>query len=225
MSIRAKLLPGRRLVPAAALLAAAVLLSACRTFRPVVRPPEVMENIEGYASLRLTREGETSRAKFAFSVALPNRARLEVFDALGRSVSIFIVRGDEAYLVLPSEKAYWQAGRDEVIEKFLGFPVQPAEMLGLLSGRWTAAASAGWAFVRDDKGRMISGTRGGLEIRILEYVPGSFVPRRWSFRHAGTSGVVGLLEAAFDRPPLDISLEFRRTFASKTWPEIERLLR
>ncbi len=181
--------------------------------------------MEGYASLRLTRDGATSRAKFAFAVVLPDRARLEVFDALGRSVSLFLVRGDEAYLVLPSEKAYWRGGRDEVIEKFLGFPVRPAEIMGLLAGRWTEEASSGWAFVRDARGRTVSATRGALEVRILEVFPGSDLPRRWSFRQAGTSGTVGLLEAAFNRTPPDFSLDFRRTFTAKTWPEIERLLR
>jgi hypothetical protein len=181
--------------------------------------------MEGYASLRLTRDGTTTRAKFAFSVTLPDRARLEVFDALGRSVSLFLLQGEEAYLVLPSEKAYWKSGRGEVIEKFLGFAVSPAEILGLLSGRWAGSAGTGWLFVRDERGRVLSGTRDGLDVRILERFPGSDVPRRWSFRQAETSGIVGLLEAAFNPSPADFSLDFRRTFKAKTWPEIEKLLR
>ncbi len=215
----------RRSFPAGLLLAAAAVLFSCRTFRPQLRPDDEVRDIEGYASLRLTRDEATSRAKFAFAVVLPDRARLEIFDTLGRSVSMFIVRGDEAYLVLASERAYWRGGRDEVIEKFLGFPVRPAEILGLLSGHWTEAAAAGWAFVRDDRGRIVSGTREGLDVRILERFPGSDLPRRWSFKSAGTSGTVSLLEAAFNRTTADFSLDFRRAFASKTWPEIERLLR
>ena len=217
--------PRWRYIVAGGILAAAVLGSACRPFRPSLKPGGAIERIEGYASLRMSRGGETSRAKFAFAVSLPDRARLEVFDALGRSVSLFLIRGNDAYLILPSEKAYWQAGRDEVIEKFLGFPVQPKEILGLLSGRWTAAAEAGWTLTRDGKNRAISGKRGGLEFAILEFFPGSDLPRRWSYSHSETSGSVTLLEAAFDRPEPDFSLEFRRTFVSKTWPEIERLLR
>jgi outer membrane biogenesis lipoprotein LolB len=218
-------LPRRRHIAAAALLAAAVFSFSCKPFRPSLKPGGALERMEGYASLRITRGGETSRAKFAFALSLPERARLEVFDALGRSVSLFLLRGDDAYLVLPSEKVYWQAGRDEVIEKFLGFPVQPKEIMGLLSGRWAAAAEAGWTFVRDGKNRATSGKRGGLEFAILEYFPGSDLPRRWSFRHPESSGTVTLLEAAFDRPEPDFSPEFRRTFTAKTWPEIERLLR
>lgn len=225
MSTRSLKRKALRLLPAGALLAAAALFSSCRPFRPNLRPSDEVKGMEGYASLRLARDGTTSRTKFAFAVTLPDRARLEVFDALGRSVSLFLLQGEEAYLVLPSEKAYWRGNRGEVIEKFLGFAVGPAEILGLLSGRWTEAAAAEWDFVRDDRGRVVSGTRGDLDVVLLERFPGSDLPRRWSFRRDGTSGLVVLLEAAFNPPSSDINLDFRRTFAPKTWPEIERLFR
>jgi len=225
VSIRTNAFRGLRLFFWGALPLAAVLFSACRPFKPALRPTGEIRGVEGYASLRISRAGESSRAKFAFAVALPDRARLEVFDALGRSVSLFLIRGDEAFLVIPSEKAYWKGGRDEVISKFLGFPIHPAEILGLLTGHWTEKAAAGWAFIRDGQGRIVSGTRDGLDIRILEYFPKTDLPRRWSFRQEGTDGTVGLIEAAFDRPEPDFSLGFLRTYASKTWPEIERLLR
>jgi hypothetical protein len=225
MTAQVSALPGFRLLLAGALAGAAFFAAACRPFRPGLRPPSEVREIEGYASLRLTRGEETSRAKFAFAIVLTDRARLEVFDALGRSVSIFLIRGDEAYLVLPSERAYWRGERDEVIEKFLGFPIRPAEIAGLISGRWSGKASADWAFVRDEGGRIVSGTRGELSFRVLEFFSGSDLPRRWTFRYVGTEGVIGLLDAAFDRPAPDFSLDFLRPYASKTWPEIERLLR
>ena len=209
----------------AGLLAVLLGTGGCRVFRPNLRPPAEIRTIEGYASLRLTRGGETARTKFAFSLTLPDQARIEVFDVLGRSVSVFLIRGDEAYLVLPSEKAYWRGGRDEVIEKFLGFPVRPAEIAGLLTGRWSGEAARVWVFERDTRGRAISGIRGGLSFRILEFFPGGDLPRRWSFRNAETEGRVGLLDAAFDRPSAETSTAFLRTFSSKTWVEIERLLR
>jgi hypothetical protein len=209
----------------AALSAVCLGTGGCRVYRPNVHPPAEIRTIEGYASFRLTRGGNTARMKFAFALALPDQARLEVFDALGRSASTFLIRGDEAYLVLPSEKAYWRGGRDEVIEKFLGFPVQPAEIAGLLTGRWGGEAVRLWSFERDARGRAVSGIRGGLSFRILEFFPGGDLPRRWSFRSSETDGVVGLLDAAFDRPAADFSTAFLRTYASKTWAEIERLLR
>jgi hypothetical protein len=204
---------GAALSACASLLAVLLGTGGCRVYRPNLRPPAEIRTIEGYASLRLTRSGETARTKFAFALILPDQARLEVFDALGRSVSMFLIRGDEAYLVVPSEKAYWRAGRDEVIEKFLGFPVRPAEIAGP------------WVFEREARGRTISGIRGGLSFRILEFFPGGDLPRRWSFRNAETEGMVGLLDAAFDRPSAEISTAFLRTYSSKTWAEIERLLR
>jgi hypothetical protein len=207
------------------LIAAALFSGACRAPRPSVCAPSEIREIEGYASLRLTRGGETARSKFAFALALPRLARIEIFDALGRSVSIFLVRGGEAYLVLPSEKVYWRGDRDEVIAKFLGFPVRPEEIAGLLSGRWSAAAAEGWALGRDNGGRIISGTRGDLAFQVLDFFSGSDLPRRWSFHAPGTEGVVGLLDAAFDRPGPDFSPDFLRLFAAKSWPEIERLLR
>jgi len=225
VTAQAPALPGWRFLLLGALAVAALSATACRSLRPSLRPPEEIREVEGYASLRLSRAGESSRSKFAFAVLLPNRARLEVFDALGRSVSIFLIRGEEAYLVLPSERAYWRADRDEVIEKFLGFPVVPAEIAGLISGRWSDTAAAGWTLVRDGNGRVVSGTRGDLSFRVLEFLSGSGLPRRWEFRSAGTEGVIGLLDAAFDRPSPDFSVDFLRPFASRTWPEIEKLLR
>lgn len=225
MTAKASAFPGFRFLFLGALTGAALFAGACRPFRPSLHPAAEVREIEGYASLRLTRGEETSRAKFAFAILLPNRARLEVFDALGRSASIFLIRGDEAYLILPSERVYWRGERDEVIAKFLGFPVQPAEIAGLISGRWSDKASADWVFVRDAHGRVVSGTRNELSFLVQEFFPGSGLPRRWAFRHAGTEGVVGLLEAAFDRPAPDFSLDFLRPYASKTWPEIEKLLR
>lgn len=225
MTAKASALTGFRPFLLGVLAGAALFAGACRPFRPPLHPPAGVREIEGYASLRLTRGEETSRAKFAFAILLPNRARLEVFDALGRSASIFIIRSDEAYLVLPSERVYWRGDRDEVIAKFLGFPVQPAEIAGLISGRWSDEVSADWALVRDARGRVVSGTRDELSFRVQEFFPGGGLPRRWAFQHAGTEGIVGLLEAAFDRPNPDFSLDFLRPYASKTWPEIEKLLR
>lgn len=217
---------GAALSICAALLAGLLGTGGCRGYRPNLRPPAEIRTIEGYASLRLTRKGETApRAKFAFALILPDQARLEIFDALGRAVSVFLIRGDEAYLVLPSEKVYWRSGRDEVIEKFLGFPVRPAEIAGLLTGRWSGEAARSWVFERDARGRTISGLRGELSFRILEFFPGGELPRRWSFRNVETEGTVGLLDAAFDRPSLEIPTGFLQTYASKTWAEIERLLR
>ena len=214
-----------RLLRSSALAAAVLFLGGCRTVKPALHPPDEIREIEGYASLRLTRDRETTRSKFAFAVDSPCSARIEVFDALGRSVSIFLVRGDEAWLALPSKKAYWRGSRDEVISRFLGFPVRPAEIAGLLSGRWGAEAAAGWEFERQEDGRIVSGSRGDLFFRVLDFFPGNDLPRRWSFRAAGTEGVVSLLEAAFDRPESDFSPAFLRSFVALTWPEIEKLLR
>jgi len=216
---------GPRLAAFGLLFMALICSLSCRSFRPILLPSGEVKEIEGYASLRLKRGEESARMKFAFVVVLPDQARFDVFDALGRMISTFIIRGDEAYLVLSSEKAYWRGRRDEVIEKFLGFPVRPAEIAGLLTGRWGSEAARGWTFDRDGRSRTISGIRGDLSFRVQEFRPGGDLPQTWSFRSMGTEGVIKLLEAAFDKPNPNISLEFIRNFSSKTWTEIERFLR
>jgi hypothetical protein len=174
--------------------------------------------------LRLTRGGETARSKFSFVVLVPDRARVEVFDALGRAAMEFVVRGNEAFLVLRSEKAYWRGGRDEVVEKFLGFPLSPEEIAGLLTGRWAGPEVQDWTLDRDGQGRVSAGSRGDVSFRVAEFFPDG-VPRRLSFRGAGGEGTISLLEIAFDRPNGGPALDFLRTCASRTWAEMERLIR
>jgi hypothetical protein len=216
---------GPRLAGFGLLLAVSICSVGCRSFRPILLPSGEAREMEGYASLRLKRGEESARTKFAFVILLPDQARFDVFDALGRTISTFIIRGDEAYLVLFSERVYWRGGRDEVIEKFLGFPVRPAEIAGLLTGRWGREAAKDWTFDVDGRGRTISGTRGDLSFRVQEFRPGGDLPLVWSFRSLGTEGVIKLLEAAFDKPNPNVSLEVIRNFSSKTWTEIERFLR
>jgi hypothetical protein len=225
LSARNPEVKGFRLAWGGVFLAGAIASAGCQASRTILIPSGGIRDLAGYASLRLARDGETVRTKFAFSVVLPDQAHLEVFDALGRSASTFIIRGDSAYLILPSKRAYWRGGRDEVIEKFIGFPVRPDEIAGLITGRWTREAAEDWSFEHDDRGRPVSGTRGDLSFRVLEFFPGGDFPRRWSFGDAATNGTISLLDLEFNKTPPEMSLEFLRAYSSKTWAEIERILK
>jgi hypothetical protein len=203
-------------------------LAACRPPAPTLIPPADVHGIRGLASLKISREGRTARSKFSFAISLPDRGRIDVVDPLGRTALQFFVEGEEAYLVLPSKRAYGCGGRGEVLEKFLGFPLDLDELAGLLAGRWGRGEGTfpqGWAFERDGRGRMSAGRREDFSFVVLEFFPGDGVPRRFSFRGGASEGTVTLLQAAFNGPAILPALGFRERCRLLSWEEIERLLR
>jgi hypothetical protein len=203
-------------------------LTACRPPVPSLTPPPRFSAVQGLASLKISRDGRTSKSKFTYALALPNRGRIEVIDPLGRAVLQFLVEGEEAYLVLLSKKVYARGGRSEVLERLLGFPLDLDEIVALLTGRWGGEGEnplTGWTIERDGRGRAAAGRREGFGFAVLDFFPGGGVPRRLAFQGAPSEGTVTLLSLAFDRPVAPLNLGFRDRFRALSWEDIERLLR
>jgi outer membrane biogenesis lipoprotein LolB len=218
-------LRGRFAIGAAALLLAA----SCRTGRPILGPvPDRIESIQGHASLRVARLGGAGRARLAFWLQPPGRARLEALDPLNRTIFQVAVEDETATLLVPSRKAYWTGARAEVLEAGLGFPLSVAEMAGMLSGCWTSAA--GWDLTRDGLGRIGGGRREGFSFRVDEFFPSRPIPRKIVFAAADGSGALTVLGLSFNAPNqagagADQPAAVPPSFVRLTRAEMERLLR
>ncbi len=226
-------MPNKRPLLLGAALLAALILPGCRPPRAVLGPvPSEIREIEGDASLKITRNGETSRTRFAFVLEMSRRGRVVVTDFLGGSAAEFVLVGDDGYLVLPTKKVYWKAGPAEIVEKLLGFPLTLDEMAGLICGRWPAGAGGSgpfreWSFERDGDGRIRAGRKGGLEFTVGEFFPGSPVPRIVDFRDALGSGRLTVRGIEFNGPGAESAfhLDFLGAFSPKSWEEIAAILR
>ena len=216
-----------------ATLAAVLIVEGCSRRRAVIAPvPMALSEVEGYASLKLTQNGETAKSKFSFILELSRRARVEIHDPLGRTMAVIFIDGREGYFVLGSEKAYWKAAADEIIAKFLGTPLSLSEITGLLCGRWSGkeeddAVLTGWTLSRDREGRWASGRREALVFQVREFFPDSPVPRRVEFQTLSCQGSLSLLAMEFNKP-LAVSVfdfDFLNLYASRSWEYIEKALR
>jgi len=192
--------------------------------------PADIREIEGDASLRVTRDGRTSRSRFAFVLEPSRRGRVTVTGAFGAAAAEIVLSGPDGYFVLPSEKVYWKAAPEEIVEKFLGFPLSLDEMSGLICGRWPAGpggeAPAGWALDRDGEGRTAAGRKGRLEFAVREFFPGSPVPRVLDYRDPAGQGRLTVRSIEFNGPGASgaFGLDFLRAFSAKSWEEIRRIL-
>lgn len=192
-------------------------------------PAEIRE-IEGDASLRLTREGRTARSRLDFVLEPSRRGRVTVTGVLGAAAAEIVIAGAEGYFVLPSERAYWKADPEEIVEKLLGFPLSLDEMTGLVCGRWPAGPDggppAGWTFDRDAQGRTATGRKGGLEFAVLEFFPGSEVPKVLEYKDPYGQGRLTIRSIEFNGPAAAgaFDLGFLRGFSARTWEEIRKML-
>ncbi len=208
-------------------LAAVLILASCFADRPSVAPlPPNVRSIEGYASLRLIREGKAAKSRMSFVFVIPDRGRVEVIDPLGRTVSILFLDGGQAYLVLPRKRAYWRAERDEAMTRLLGFSLSPEDMTHILTGR--ADRLAGWTLEKDGRGRVVRGGRSDLRFEIrLFFEPGP-LPQLVVLSGNGTSGSLRVLRLDFNQAlrPEAFRLFFleEEGYRSAGWEEVERWL-
>lgn len=225
----AAIAPGR----AAGLLLLAGILASCAGRPPVLVPPRAgVEAVEGYGSATVQGAETAVKGRFAFLFRRPDLGRIEAFDPLGRTVYYVIFRGDEAYFVVPSKKAYAQEKPETLMARLLGFSLRPDEVIPLLSGHWTASDeqgggdfAAGWTLVRDAEGRVVRGRRHDLSFEVKEFFPGAGVPRTVLFSRPGTSGRVKVLSARFNPSPRPEAFEssFLKTFTRKSWEDIQEM--
>jgi hypothetical protein len=194
---------------ASGLLILLVFASSCRPSRLQVLPvPPDVRTLEGYGTVKLVRDGESGRSRFSFVIEAGRRAKVEVLDAFNRSAAEIFLAPDEAYFVLRSEKAYWKAAPEDVVERFLGVRLGLDEVTGLLCGRRPGGPE-------------------GFDFRVRETFPGGSAPRRVEFAGSGSEGTITVLALSFNAPVVEsvFALDFLATHAALTWTEMERILR
>lgn len=219
---------GLRRTTDAVLLAALALAAACAAPPPRLVPPADVRAVEGYGSASVESPDAFVRGRFAFRFERPPAGRIEAFDPLGRTLYVLVFRGERAWFVVPSKRVYWENAAAEIMNRWLGFSLNPEDIVRLLSGRWDDAAggSGEWRFTRDAQGRVSAGERGGLRFEIREFFPGAGAPRVVFFEDFAAAGRLRVLEARFNPPARDdrADLAFLETFSAVTWAELESLL-
>lgn len=210
-----------------------MLATGCRPPHTLLAPsPEALNEVEGYASLKITRNGETARSKFSFLIERSFRSRVSVADIMGRTVAEIYIGEREAYFVLLREKVYWKGMPDEIIEKFLGYRLSLPEMTGILCGWWTGTSETQqegeeWTFERDREGRRVGGRRADLEFKVRKFFPGSPVPRQVDFQSISCRGSISILNLNFNNPVAEnvFNMVFLKNSSPVRWEEIEKILR
>lgn len=194
--------------------------------------PSRIDRMEGHASLVISGDQGTARSKFSFLFHLPDRGRIDVTGALGSVLYRIIIHEGGAYFVVPSKKVYWQGQEEEIIDKFMGFRLNLAEMINLLSGNWSEQEMlhnedlGNWSFTKDHDGRIVSGQREDLRFKIEEFIGDTPFARRLIFKHPLSTGQVKVLSVNLNGPikPSVFSTEFIEKYQPKTWTEIQELL-
>jgi len=195
--------------------------------------PARIESIEGYASIRITGEEESTRSKFSFLFHLPHQGRVEVSNWFGKTLYQIIVVEESAFFVLPSRRAYWQGEEEEIIQKFLGFRVNLNEMISFLSGRWeenditveSRVLVESWNLEKDEQGRVLTGQRGDLLFEVKEFINDTPFARILFFQHPLSKGRLKILKIRLNRPIKKdaFSVAFLENFEEKSWAEIEKM--
>ncbi len=97
------------------------------------------EAARGYRALfRVGVEGPGGKSHFRMAVALmpPDRLRLEFFGPIGGPRLVVASDGASAIALLPADRAYESGRADpERLDRLLGLPLTPAELVALLTGR------------------------------------------------------------------------------------------
>ena len=227
--IQTKAWPQRPWTAAATLLLLAVISQmSCYPTRPSFTPlPPQVKSIEGYASLRLTREEGTIKSRFSFLFLLPGQGRFDIYDPLGRAVSSLFIEENAALLVLPSKKIFWRAAREEAMSKLLGFALSPQEMTSILSGKLEDLS--GWDLDKDGQGRIVSGRREALRFEVRQFFGASRLPRLLALSSSGDRGSLKILRLNYNQPlkkdAFRPSFLEDKNYSAATWTEIEKWLR
>jgi hypothetical protein len=209
------------------------IISGCQAPPISLTPlPSRIDRIEGHASLSITGEQGSARSKFSFVFQLPSKGRIDVSGALGSVLYRIFITDADAFFILPSKKVYWKGKEEDIIEKFMGFRLNLYEMINLLSGKWDMQSPGGqnelegWVFVKDLKGRIVSGYRKDLRFEVKAFVEDTSFVRQLHFEHPLNTGQVKVLSIGLNRPinPKAFSKEFIERYQSKTWEEIQELL-
>jgi outer membrane biogenesis lipoprotein LolB len=209
-------------------LVAALSLLSCFPSRPSVAPlPSSVNSVEGYASLRLTRDGKTAKSRLSFIFLVPDRGRVEVIDPLGRTASLLFLAGGQAFLVLPGKRAYWRSSRDEVMSRLLGFALSPEDLMHILTGR--AARLAEWTLEKDGSGRVVRGRLADLHFEIRQFFEPGPLPQLLVVTQDEIRGSLRILRLNFNQSLQADAFRFffleDPAYRPASWEEVERWLR
>ncbi len=210
------------------------LISSCVSQKVFLAPSlDQVEEIEGFASLRVSTNQKTTRSRVSFLFLLPASGRIEVLDPLGQvHYQLFFVN-DNAYFVVPAKKVYWQGQEEEIMDKLFGFHLSLSDVVGLMSGHWSNPGEKkgqtgmdSWTFLKNKKGFIQSGQRREFKFT----VEGFFGQTPWVqevlFIHPHTEGKLKILDVHFNQPISDMAFatSFSLRYSKKTWEEIRELL-
>jgi hypothetical protein len=217
-------------LPLIALLAAIspnfIFLANCRVSPPTISPlPSQIDRIEGYGSIKIKGSGGNAKSKFSFLFVLPSQGRIDVFDFLGRAIYFILIEDNEAFLVIPSKKVYWQGKEAEIISKFLGLEIVLPEMVSLLTGKWENKEE--WALEKDSQGKVIAGQKEGLHFQIKEFFLNTPVARLLTFEHPLSTARLNILRVNFNPAAKQqiFAKDFLKDYELKSWSEIEALFK
>ena len=212
--------------------------TSCLSVRPSVSlPPPPIESMEGYVSFRFSSGGTIAKSRLSFIYTRERLGRIQVLDAINRTVALVLIEEDRVSCALPTEKVYWQGAWLTFSERFLGLAFSPPEVMALLSGQWSSTdglfqalnGAESWTLRRDSGGRIVGGKNGEFGFIIKEFFPGSPVPRSLEFAHPSGGGRLTILGLEFNRPAGKDA--FRAAFLedgryrSITWEEMESFLK
>ncbi len=205
---------------------------SCHPSRLRLGPNDRLEQVEGFALLKVSDGRASSKAKFSFCLELPDRGRIDVFDVLGRALFVLISRDEKAYFAAVAKKVVWCGSRNDLLNKFLGFDLSLDEMAGLLSGRWgrepagERVAFSGWTLTRDTEGRVTAAEGRNVRIEVKDFFAGTTRPHTVLFRSGERAGSIRVYDLKFNAPSKEgpFRLTFLDGFESKSWEEMERLL-
>jgi hypothetical protein len=187
---------------------------------------------EGYGHAVIESEEGIVKGKFSFLFRRPDLGRIDALDPLNRTAYFVIIRGPDAYLVIPSKKVYVLDRPEFLFRRLLGFPVTPGEAICLLSDRWPAAGSEaespdGWRLDIDEKGRVVRGDKNRLSFGVEAFYKRAGIPKEVSFSDGRASAFLKVLSVSFNPAPRPEAFEtlFVKVFAPKSWEEIQEIMK
>jgi len=210
------------------------LFSGCALKKVFLAPPsDLIDEIEGFASLRISTSQQTTRSRVSFLFSLPFNGRIDVLDPLGQvHYQLFIIE-DLAYFVIPAKKVYWQGSEEDILDKLFGFHLSLSDVVGLMSGYWSSPGQKkmrrnidSWTFLKNKRGWIQSGQRGDFKFEVKEYFGQTPWVEEVFFFHPHTEGRLKILDVNFNQPVSEraFATSFSSRFSKKTWEEIREML-
>lgn len=216
--------------PLVILLCFACGAASCRTGSPrLAPPPSEILSIEGYGQASAQGARAALKGRFAFSFQASGRGRVEALDAIGRTSFILLFGEDQAFFILPSRKAYAVDTAAGIMDRFLGLPFLPGEVLRLMSGRWDGNSdeAAAWILRRDEAGRVTAGDKADAAFIVREFFSQTGVPRIFDFFGPEVSGSIRLLDIRFNTGSAERAADtgFLTRFKPATWEDMDAWIR